>query len=131
MKLANMLLNTNTLLARRWLPYGQMDSDSVFVLLTVAIYHLKGPNHHQLITCDWGSANFHKQINRNCRQDNIFDTRHFLVSVLAKLEALKYEILFPEAKLLNNRQWVPRLIKQCRIGLYIWCIEAFIVFFFM
>lgn len=48
-----------------------------------------------------------------------FDTRHFLVSVLAKLDALKYG------------QWVPGLIKQCRIGLYIWCIvEAFIVFFF-
>lgn len=48
-----------------------------------------------------------------------FGTRHFLVSVLAKLEALKYG------------QWVPRLIKQCRIGLYMWCIvEAFIVFFF-
>lgn len=47
-----------------------------------------------------------------------FDTRHFLVSVLAKLDALKYG------------QWVPGLIKQCRIGLYIWCIvEAFIVFF--
>lgn len=48
-----------------------------------------------------------------------FGTRHFLVSVLAKLDALKYG------------QWVPRLIKQCRIGLYMWCIvEAFIVFFF-
>lgn len=48
-----------------------------------------------------------------------FATRHFLVSVLAKLDALKYG------------QWVPRLIKQCRIGLYMWCIvEAFIVFFF-
>lgn len=47
-----------------------------------------------------------------------FGTRHFLVSVLAKLDALKYG------------QWVPRLIKQCRIGLYMWCIvEAFIVFF--
>lgn len=69
MKLATTLINTNTLLA----PNGQMDSDSVFVLLTgVSIYHLKGLNHHQMITCDWGSANFHKQINRNCRQDNIF-----------------------------------------------------------
>lgn len=30
-----------------------MDSDSVFVLLTVvSIYHLKGLNHHQMITCD-------------------------------------------------------------------------------
>lgn len=48
-----------------------------------------------------------------------FGTRHFLVSVLAKLDALKYG------------QWAPRLIKQCRIGLYMWCIvEAFIVFFF-
>lgn len=48
-----------------------------------------------------------------------FGTRHFLVSVLAKLDALKYG------------QWVSRLIKQCRIGLYMWCIvEAFIVFFF-
>lgn len=48
-----------------------------------------------------------------------FGTRHFLVSVLAKLDALKYG------------QWVPTLIKQCRIGLYMWCIvEAFIVFFF-
>lgn len=48
-----------------------------------------------------------------------FGTRHFLVSVLAKLDALKYG------------QWVPGLIKQCRIGLYIWCIvKAFIVFFF-
>lgn len=48
-----------------------------------------------------------------------FGIRHFLVSVLAKLDALKYG------------QWVPGLIKQCRIGLYMWCIvEAFIVFFF-
>lgn len=103
MKLANTLINTNTLLA----PNGQMDSDSVFVLLTVvSIYHLKGLNHHQMITCDWGKTTF-------------FGTRHFLVSVLAKLDALKYG------------QWVPGLIKQCRIGLYIWCIvEAFIVFFF-
>lgn len=38
-----------------------------------------------------------------------FGTRQFLVSVLAKLDALKYG------------QWVPRLIKQCRIGLYMWC----------